>query len=147
MIDRAHLRRTLVTGWKPRQSVQIEVGVLAELLDECDRLEALRTQVDELKSRFDVLAQEGQRMLFQGRKLENLLERGDASDPAWREAAYELVERELRERHVSEVLFCPGNETESASVDIAAPYNAVDKAVSLFAAVEAMRRPKQREES
>lgn len=40
MIDRAYLRRTLVTGWKPRQSVQIEVGVLAALLDECDRLGA-----------------------------------------------------------------------------------------------------------
>ena len=44
--ERAALRARLVKGWKPRQSVWIEVRELAALLDQLDACEQLATDME-----------------------------------------------------------------------------------------------------
>lgn len=46
-IERAVLRK-LAAGWKPKMTVEVEVGVLSKLLDELDRLTAEVERLEQL---------------------------------------------------------------------------------------------------
>lgn len=53
MIDRAAMRRRYVEGWRPGMSVSVEVGTLAAMLDELDRLHAERMAAQDLMALID----------------------------------------------------------------------------------------------
>jgi predicted DNA-binding protein (UPF0251 family) len=67
-VDTAELRKTHVDGWRPRQSVSIDVETLRALLDELDALRALDRQLGELQ-------RAAERLMFRNRELQAAIAR------------------------------------------------------------------------
>jgi hypothetical protein len=65
--------RGLIAGISPTMFVTIKVGDLNALLNQLDK-------VEELEGKLEELLHETQRLLFEGRRIEALVARGDASE-------------------------------------------------------------------
>lgn len=67
-VDTIALRRTHVDGWRPRQSVTLDVETLRALLDEVDALRQLTGKVDDLTHACE-------RLVFMNRELVAAIDR------------------------------------------------------------------------